>query len=157
MALIFIWYYTLMIPLMMSSVILWSTLLILLSNRSEIGLLWQQLELTFWQEIVDWGWKWILDFNVKRTQLVSFARSNKKDAIDVKIHGTILDENPSFKMLGLFLSSKYWIGALKLSILLKLKNIRGLIWSMKFFSSEVGLYLCKSNISFTWNTDTMCG
>ena len=40
------------------------------------------------------------------TQLVSFEWFNNTGAIDVKIDGFVLEENSSFKMLGLTFSSK---------------------------------------------------
>ena len=71
------------------------------------------------QDTVDWGRKWLVDFNAGKTQLVSFDQSNNTGAIDVKMDGSILEEKPSFKMLGLTFSSKLdW--ALALSLLLKL-------------------------------------
>ena len=53
----------------------------------------------------DWGRKCLVDFNAGKTQLVSFGRSKNTGAIDVKIDGFVLDEKPSFKMLGLTCSS----------------------------------------------------
>ena len=73
--------------------------------------LWQQLELTselgsdLW-DTVDWGKKWLVDFNAGKTQLVSFDWSNNNDSIDVKMDGPVLEEKLSFKMLGLTFSSK---------------------------------------------------
>ena len=55
--------------------------------------------------MVDWGKKWHADFNVGKTLLVSFDRSNS-GSIDVKIGGSILEEKSLFKMLGLTFSSK---------------------------------------------------
>ena len=68
--------------------------------------LWQQLELASelesdLRDTVDWGKKWLVDFNAGKTQLVSFDRSNNNGSIDVKIGGSILQEKSSFKMLGL--------------------------------------------------------
>ena len=58
------------------------------------------------QDTVDWGKKWLVDFNAGKTQLVSFDRSNNNGSIDVKMDGSVLEEKPSFKMLGLTFSSK---------------------------------------------------
>ena len=71
----------------------------------------QQLELTSELEsdlrhTVDWGKKWLVDFNTGKTQLVSFDRSNNNGSIDVKMDGSVLEEKSSFKMLGLTFSSK---------------------------------------------------
>ena len=73
--------------------------------------LWQQLELASELEsdlgdTVDWGKKWLVDFNAGQTQLVSFDLCNNNGSIDVKIGGSILEEKSSFKMLGLTFSSK---------------------------------------------------
>ena len=72
---------------------------------------WQQLELTSelesdLRDIVDWGKKWLVDFNAGKTQLVSFDRSNNNGSIDVKMGGSILEGKSSFKMLGLTFSSQ---------------------------------------------------
>ena len=55
---------------------------------------------------VDWGGKWLVDFNAGKAQLVSFDWFNNNRSIDVKIDGSVLEENSSFKMLGLTFSSK---------------------------------------------------
>ena len=55
---------------------------------------------------MDWGRNWLVDFNAGETQLVSFHWSNSTGAIDVKMDGSVLEENLSFKMLGLTFSSK---------------------------------------------------
>ena len=47
-----------------------------------------------------------VDFNAGKTQLVSIDQSNNTGAIDVKMDGYVLQEKPSFKMLGLTFSSK---------------------------------------------------
>ena len=68
---------------------------------------------------MDWGGKWLADFNAGKVQLVSFDRSNNNSSIDVKIDGSVLEGKSSFKMLGFTFSSN-WIRVLKLSLLLKL-------------------------------------
>ena len=73
--------------------------------------LWQQLELASelesdLRDIVDWGKKWLVDFNAGKTQLVSFDRSNNNGSIDVKMDRSVPQEKSSFKMLGLTFSSK---------------------------------------------------
>ena len=78
----------------------------LYSRRDRAADLWQQLELASelesdLRDTVDWGKKWLVDFNAGKTQLVSFHRSNNNGSIDVKIDGSILQEKSSFKMLGL--------------------------------------------------------
>ena len=66
-----------------------------------------------------WGRKWLVDFNAGKTQLASLDPSNNTSAIDVKIDGSVLQEKFYFKIWG-SLSLPNWIGALKLSPLLKL-------------------------------------
>ena len=51
--------------------------------------LWQQLKLASGLEsdlrdTVDWGQKWLFDFNARKTQLVSFDRSSNNGSIDMK-------------------------------------------------------------------------
>ena len=58
------------------------------------------------QDTVDWGRKWLVDFDAGKTQLASFDQSENTSAIDVKMDGSVLMEKSSFKMLGLTLSSK---------------------------------------------------
>ena len=87
------------------------------------------------RDTVDWGRKWLLDFNAGKTQLVSFDCSNNTGAIDVKMHGSVLEEKPSFQMLGLSFSSKqdwgsYVISAAKIAS----NKIGALIRSMKYLS-----------------------
>ena len=55
---------------------------------------------------MDWGRKWLVDFNAGQTQLVSFDQSNKTGAIDVKIDESVLEEKSSFKMLELTFPSE---------------------------------------------------
>ena len=146
-------YSTLMIFPMMLSVILLSMLMILLAILSVIRHLicgnnmnWL-LNLNLIYETLDWGKKWLVDFNAGKTQLVSFDRSNNNGSIDVKMDGSVLEEKSSFKMLGLTFSSKLDWGSYILSIAeTTSKKIGALIFSMKFLSPEVALYLCKSNI-----------
>ena len=57
------------------------------------------------RDTVDWGRKWLVDFNAGKTQVVSFDRSIP-DAIDVEMDGSVLEEKSSFKMLGLTFCSK---------------------------------------------------
>ena len=62
---------------------------------------------------MDWDMKWLVHFNTRKIQLVSFERSNNTGAIDVKIDGSALEKKSFFKMLGLTFSShldwgSYW-------------------------------------------------
>ena len=96
-------------------------------------------------DTVDWGKKWLLDFNAGKTQLVSFDRSNNNGSIDVKMDGSVLEEKSSFKMLGLTFSSKLDWGSYIISIAKTAsKKIEALIRSMKFPSPKVALYFYKS-------------
>ena len=78
----------------------------LYSKCDQISDLWQQLEFTSeiefdLRDTVDWCRKWLLDSNAEKTQLVSFDWSNNIDAIDVKMDGSFLEKNSSFKKLRL--------------------------------------------------------
>ena len=48
---------------------------------------------------MDWGKKWLVDFNAGKNQLVSLDQSNNSGFIDVKMNGSVLEEKSSFKML----------------------------------------------------------
>ena len=80
----------------------------------QVSDLWQQLELASElesdpQDTVDWGKKWLVDFNAGKIQLVSFDQSNNTGCVDVKMVGSVIEEKSSFK-----------IGCITLSLLLKL-------------------------------------
>ena len=97
---------------------------------------------------MDWGKKWLIDFNAGKTHLVLFDPSNSNGVIDVKMDGSVLEEKSSFKMLRLTFSSKLDWGSYIISIdKTNSKRIRALICSMNFLSPEVALYLYKSKIS----------
>ena len=77
----------------------------LYSKCDQASDLWQQLELASelesdLRDTMDWGRKWLTDFNAGKTQLVSFDQSENTGAIDVKLEGSVLEERSSFKMLG---------------------------------------------------------
>ena len=99
------------------------------------------------QDTVDWGRKWLVDFNAGKTQLVLFDRSKNTGAIGVKMDGSVHEENSSFKMLWLTFSSKldwdYYIVSIAKTAS---KKIGALVRSTKFLSPEVALYLYKSTI-----------
>ena len=96
---------------------------------------------------MDWGRKWLVDFNAGKTQLVSFDWSKNTGAIDVKMDGSVLEAKTSFKMLGLTFSSKLDWGSYIVSFAkTAFKKIGALIRSMKFLSPVVALYLYKSTI-----------
>ena len=134
----------------------------LYSKYDQASDLCQQLELASelesdLRDTVDWSRKWLVDFNARKTQLVSFDWSKNIGAIDVKMDGSVLEENSSFKMLGLTLSSKLDWGSYIVSIAQTAsKKIGALIQSMKFFSP----LLCISiNLpgGHVWNTGVMSG
>ena len=67
----------------------------LYSQCDQASDLWQQLKLASelesdLQDTVEWGRKWLVDFNAGKTQLVLFDRPNNTGAIDVKIYGFLL-------------------------------------------------------------------
>ena len=104
--------YDTVMTFLMLSVILLSMLMILLSTLSVIshlicGINWNWLlDLNLIHETLDWGRKWIVDFNAGKTQVVSFDWFNNTSAINVKMDGSVLEEKSSFKMLGLTFFSK---------------------------------------------------
>ena len=113
----------------------------LYSKCDQASDLWQQLELASelesdLRDTVDWGRKWLVDFNAGKTQLVSFDWSNNTGAIDVKMDRSVLEEESSFKMLGLTFFFLNWIRPKTTS-----KKTGTLIRSMKFLSPEVALSL----------------
>ena len=55
---------------------------------------------------MDWGKKWLVDFNAGETQLVLFDRSNNNGSTDVKTDWFLLEEKSSFNLLWLTFSSK---------------------------------------------------
>ena len=55
---------------------------------------------------MDWGRKWLVDFNAGKTQLISFDWSNNMGDTAVKMYGSVLEKQSTFKMLKLTFSSK---------------------------------------------------
>ena len=41
---------------------------------------------------MDWGNKWLVDFNAGKIQLVLFDWSNNTGSVDVKMDGSVLEE-----------------------------------------------------------------
>ena len=69
----------------------------LYSKCDQASDMWQQLELASELEsdlldTVDYGRKWLVDFNAGKTQLVSFNWSQNTGAIGVKMDGSVLEE-----------------------------------------------------------------
>ena len=96
---------------------------------------------------MDWGRKWLVDFNAGKTQLVSFDRSNKTGAIHVKMDGSVLEEISSFYMLELtfFFKLDWWSCIISIAKTAS-KKIGALICYMRFLSPGVALYLYQSTI-----------
>ena len=121
-------------------------------NWDQASDLWQQLELASelesdLQDTVDWGKKWLVDFNAGKIPLVLFDGSNNTGSIEVKMDESVLDEKSSYKILGWTFSPKLDWGLHIISIAKTAsKKIRDLIRSMKFLPPEVALYLYKSTI-----------
>ena len=93
----------------------------LYSKCDQTSDLWQQLELASelesdLRDTLDWGRKWLVNFNAGKTQLVRFDQSKNTGAIDVKMDGSVLEQKISFKMLGLTFSSKLDWGSYIVSI-----------------------------------------
>ena len=135
----------------------------LYSKCNQASDLWQQLELASelesdLRDTVNWGRKWLVDFNAGKTQLVSFDRTKNTGAIDVKMDGSVLEEKTSFKMLGLTFSYKLDWGSYIVSIAKTTsKKIGVLIRSISFFLLRL---LCISiNLPYghVWNTAVMSG
>ena len=127
-------YYTLMTFLMMLSVILLST--------DQASDLWQQLELASefesdLQDVVVWGRKWLVDFNAEKTQLVLFHQSKSTGAIDKNGWVCSWGKNHLSRCWA-WLSLLNWIGALTLSLLLKLPLKK---WSLDLLFE----------VSFSWD------
>ena len=127
--------------------------------------MWQQLELASefesdLQDTVDYGRKWLVDFNAGKTQLVLPDQSNNTGAIDVKMDGSVLEEKPSFKMLGLNFSLKLDLSFYITSIAkITSKKIAALIRSMKILSPEVVLCTirsCMENVCHVWAGAPSC-
>ena len=76
-----------------------------------------------------------------------FDQSNKTGAIDVKMDVSVLEEKPSFKMLGLTFFSKLDWGSYIIPFAKSASiKIGALVFSMKCLSPEAELYLYKSSI-----------
>ena len=134
----------------------------LYSKCDQASDLWQQLELASelesdLRDTVDWGKKWLVNFNAGKTQLVLFDQSNNTDAIDLKINGSVLEEESSLKMLGLTFFSKLDWDSYIISIAKNTsKKIEALIRSMKFLLRL--LYIFKNlPYGLAWNFIVISG
>ena len=124
----------------------------LYSKCDQASDLWQQHELASelesdLRDTVASSKKRLVDFNAGKTQLVLFDRYNDTGSVDVKMDGSVPEENSSFKMLGLTFSTKLdWDSYISSIDKTASRKIGALISSMKFPSPEVGLYHYKSTI-----------
>ena len=71
------------------------------------------------QETVEWGRRWFVNFSAGKTQPVLFDQSNNTGAIDVQMDRSVLEEESSFKMLGLTFSFKLDWGSCTTPLLIK--------------------------------------
>ena len=96
---------------------------------------------------MNWCRKWLINFNARKTQLLLFGRSYNSDVFDVKLDGPVLEEESSFKMLGLSFSSKLdWVSYIVSIAKTASEKIEAFIRSMKFASPEVALSFYESII-----------
>ena len=107
------------------------------------------------KDTVDWGKKWLVDFNSRKTQLVLFDQSNNTGSIDLRMDVSVLEEKSFFKMLRLTFSSKLnWGSYIGASLFLKcIQENWSLIHLMKFLSTEITLCIYKSTI---WSCIEYC-
>ena len=92
------------------------------------------------------GRKWLFEFNVSKN-CTFFRWTNSTGIIDVKIDRSVLEEKLSFHILALFFFSKLdWVSYINSVAKTASTEIGTLIFSPKFLSSEVSLYLYKSTI-----------
>ena len=82
---------------------------------------------------MDWGRKWLVDFNVEKTQLVLFDWSKNAGAYDVKMDGTVLEEKINFSDAGVTICSKLDWSSHIISI-------------TKTASKEIGALICSMNV-----------
>ena len=125
--------------------------------------LWWQLKLVCelesdLQDTADWGRNWFSDWSAGKIQLVLFDWSNNTRAIHLKMDGSFVEENHLLKCWDCF-SLLNWIGALKLSLLLKLPPRKlepcFLLWS--FFLVRVLCISINPPYGLAWNTVVMSG
>ena len=114
----------------------------LYSKCDQASDLWQQLELASefesdLRDVVDWGRKWLVDFNAEKTQLVLFHQSKSTGAIDKNGWVCSWGKNHLSRCWA-WLSLLNWIGALTLSLLLKLPLKK---WSLDLLFE----------VSFSWD------
>ena len=135
----------------------------LCSNFAQVSDFWQQLELaselqTDLRDTINQSRNWLVDFNARKTQLVLYDWSKISGAITVKMGGSFFEENPSFTMLGLSLSSKSdWATYIVCIAKTASKKTEALNHSMEFLSPEVAFYLMNLPCSLVLNTFVSMG
>ena len=77
----------------------------LYSKCDQASDLWQELELASelesdLRDTMNWGKKWLADFNAGKTQLLSSDWSNNNGSIRVKMDGSVLAEKSSLRSWG---------------------------------------------------------
>ena len=124
----------------------------LYSSSDKASDIWKQLEMSAelesdLRDTVEWGKRWQVTFNEGKTHLVSFDRSVNSGGIDIRMGEKMLEEESSFRMLGLSITSKLdWSTYISSIAKEASKKIGALFRSMKFLSPEIVLYLYKSTI-----------
>ena len=105
------------------------------------------LNLNLTRRTLDWGRNWLVNFNSRKTELVSFDCFNNLSAIDVKADWWFLNKKSLFNVLGLSFTSKLDWGFYIVSIFkTALKRFGAFIFSMKFLFTESALYPNKFTI-----------
>ena len=94
-------------------------------------------------DTVEWGRKWLVDFNAGKSQRVSFGWSDKTGAIDVKMGRSVLEEKSSFKIFFTFSCKLDCCSHISIAKTAS-KKIAVVVCSMKCLSPEVTLCLYKA-------------
>ena len=100
---------------------------------------------------IDWGKKWLADFNAAKTQLVLFDRSNNNGFADGKMDGSVLEEKSSFKMLRLTFSSKLDWGSYIISVVKTASKKTG-AFIRTFFLLRLFCISINLPLAHVWNT-----
>ena len=110
------------------------------------------------RDTVNWLRKWLVDFNAGKTQLVLSDPYYTTDAIDVKIAGLLLRKNYLLRCWG-WVSLLNWIGALTLSLLLKLLQRKLELWFVlwSFFLVQLLFISIHLPYCYAWNTVVTSG
>ena len=97
--------------------------------------------------VVEWGEKWLVSFNSKKTQLVSFTRQRDPSWVPVSMNGGDLSEFSDLRLLGLSLHSELSWNSYIVSIAKTTsKKVGSLFRSKRFLTPEAILHLYKSTI-----------